>query len=166
MHRDHLGHIRLNPTSRHHGPTPSPGAAHVAACIAEQKAKAAAKRELYLTELWGPIQRQSSVLLSDAASFSVNPGVRTAQGLIQLDGVVTDFDGDHCWVQVIFLSPRKSQGVVYERINLHRRDVDYFGLEPTAWMLNDLRRSAITRSRRLNLIDGWGHLRSDIFMEH
>lgn len=166
MHRDQLGHIRLNPRRRHPGPVPAPGAAHVAACIAEQKAKAAAKRELYLKELWGLIQLQSTVLLSEAASFSVNPSVRTAQGLIQLDGIVTDLDGDYCWVQVMFMLPRKSQDVTYERINLHRRDVDYFGLEPTAWKLGDLRCSAITRSRRLNLIDGWGHLRSDIFMEH
>lgn len=166
MHRDRHGHIHLSPTWQHRGPAPAPGAAHVAQRIKEQQAKAAAKREARLKELWGPIQLRSSVLLSEAASVGVTPLVRTSQGLIKLDGVVMDFDGEHAWVRITLLTRRKSQGVQFELHRLHANDLEHFGLEPTCWMLSDFRRSAVTRSRRHGLNDGWSGLRSDGFMEH
>ena len=47
------------------------------------------------------------------------PKVRTHQGLIRLDGIVTDFDSEYGWVQVMILSLRKSPRVMYERLNLN-----------------------------------------------
>ncbi len=49
----------------------------------------------------------------------VAPKVRTHQGLIRLDGIVTDFDREYGWVQVMILSLRKSPRVMYERLNLN-----------------------------------------------
>ena len=166
MHKDQHGNIHLSPTWQHRGPQAAPGAAHVAQRIQQQKAEAARKREQHLKELWGPIQLRSSVLLSEAASASVTPFVRTAQGLIRLDGIVTDFDRDHAWVRIILLTRRRGQGVQHELHRIHAHDLEHFGLEPTCWQLSDLRRSAIIRSRRHNLNDGWSDLRSNRFMEH
>jgi len=166
MYRDQHGRTHLTPTWQHRGPQAAPGAAYVARRIAEQKAKAAAKREAYLQELWGPIQLRSSVILSEAASVEVTPLVRTAQGLIHLDGIVMEVDGEHAQVRVMFLSPRRTQGVQYELIRLHANDLQHFGLEPTAWMLSDLRRSAVIRSRRHNLNDGWSDLNCSRFIEN
>lgn len=166
MHKDQHGNVHLTPTWQHPGPAAAPGAAYVAQRIQQQKAEAARKRESHLRELWGPIQLRSSVLLSEAASVNVTPLVRTAQGLIRLDGIVMDFERDWAQVRITLLTRRKSQGVQFELHRIHAHDLTHFGLEPTCWMLSDLRRSAIIRSRRHNLNDGWGDLRSDRFMEH
>ena len=161
MHKDQHGNIHLNPTWQHRGPAScsrreltSPSGSN------NRKQPQPAKREQHLKELWGPIQLRSSVLLSEAASVSVTPLVRTAQGLIRLDGTVHEFDRDHAWVRIILLTRRKSQGVQFELHRIHAHDLDHFGLEPTCWQLSDLRRSAIIRSRRHNLNDGWSDLRS------
>ena len=123
--------------------------------LRQQQAAAKAKRDIHLEELWGPIRVGSGVLLSEKATITCCPGVRTSRGIIRLDGVVKKIEADTATVQVLFLSPRKSQGVQPELITLNRDELVELGHEPTAWVLSDLRISAMRRNRNHGRHDDW-----------